>query len=151
MALIARLRHFLTLLQHSSPRPCLIDKPDCVVSLNASCGSVVTMLPSSIGRLCPRGRMWLYWGSGRLELSTTHGWRCLSSRRPQRRSVEPRRARVNFFTLCWMAQTSDTAAEVFPGITMDPQVRFGKPCIAGTRVDVATLWVPSPLVRLSRA
>ncbi len=29
--------------------------------------------------------------------------------------------------------------EVFPGITMDPAVRFGKPCIAGTRVDVATI------------
>ncbi len=29
--------------------------------------------------------------------------------------------------------------EVFPGISMDPEVRFGKPCIAGTRIDVATL------------
>ena len=29
--------------------------------------------------------------------------------------------------------------EVFPGITMDPDVRFGKPCITGTRVDVATI------------
>jgi len=29
--------------------------------------------------------------------------------------------------------------EVFPGITMDPKVRFGKPCVAGTRVDVATV------------
>ena len=29
--------------------------------------------------------------------------------------------------------------EVFPGISMDPDVRFGKPCIAGTRVDVATV------------
>ena len=29
--------------------------------------------------------------------------------------------------------------EVFPGITMDPDVRFGKPCIAGTRIDVATV------------
>lgn len=29
--------------------------------------------------------------------------------------------------------------EVFPGIAMDPDVRFGKPCIAGTRVDVATI------------
>jgi hypothetical protein len=29
--------------------------------------------------------------------------------------------------------------EVFPGITMDPEVRFGKPCIAGTRIDVATV------------
>jgi uncharacterized protein (DUF433 family) len=29
--------------------------------------------------------------------------------------------------------------EIFPGISMDPGVRFGKPCIAGTRVDVATV------------
>jgi uncharacterized protein (DUF433 family) len=29
--------------------------------------------------------------------------------------------------------------EVFPGITMDPEVRFGKPCIAETRIDVATI------------
>jgi uncharacterized protein (DUF433 family) len=29
--------------------------------------------------------------------------------------------------------------EVFPGITMDPDVRFGKPCLSGTRVDVATV------------
>jgi uncharacterized protein (DUF433 family) len=29
--------------------------------------------------------------------------------------------------------------EVFPGITMDPSVRFGKPCVSGTRVDVATV------------
>jgi uncharacterized protein (DUF433 family) len=29
--------------------------------------------------------------------------------------------------------------EVFPGITMDPEIRFGKPCIAGTRIDVATV------------
>jgi len=29
--------------------------------------------------------------------------------------------------------------EIFPGITVDPGVRFGKPCIAGTRIDVATV------------
>ena len=29
--------------------------------------------------------------------------------------------------------------EIFPGISMDPEVRFGKPCVAGTRVDVATV------------
>ncbi len=30
--------------------------------------------------------------------------------------------------------------EIFPGITMDPgAARFGKPCVAGTRVDVATV------------
>lgn len=29
--------------------------------------------------------------------------------------------------------------EIYPGITMDAGVRFGKPCVAGTRVDVATV------------
>jgi uncharacterized protein (DUF433 family) len=29
--------------------------------------------------------------------------------------------------------------EIFPGISMDPDVRFGKPCIVGTRIDVATV------------
>ncbi len=29
--------------------------------------------------------------------------------------------------------------EIFPGISMDPDIRFGKPCIAGTRIDVATV------------
>ncbi len=29
--------------------------------------------------------------------------------------------------------------EVFPGISMDPGVRFGKPCLSGTRIDVATV------------
>lgn len=29
--------------------------------------------------------------------------------------------------------------EVFPGISMDPKIRFGKPCITGTRIDVATV------------
>ncbi len=29
--------------------------------------------------------------------------------------------------------------EIYPGITMDPSVRFGKACVAGTRVDVATV------------
>jgi Uncharacterized conserved protein len=29
--------------------------------------------------------------------------------------------------------------EVFPGVSMDPDVRFGKPCLAGTRIDVATI------------
>lgn len=29
--------------------------------------------------------------------------------------------------------------QVFPGISMDPEIRFGKPCIAGTRIDVATV------------
>ena len=34
-------------------------------------------------------------------------------------------------------QTPDM--EIYPGINMNPGVRFGKPCIAGTRVDVATV------------
>lgn len=29
--------------------------------------------------------------------------------------------------------------EVFPGVSMDPAVRFGKPCIAGTRIEIATV------------
>ena len=29
--------------------------------------------------------------------------------------------------------------EIYPGISMDPAVRFGKPCIRGTRVNVATV------------
>jgi len=29
--------------------------------------------------------------------------------------------------------------EVFPGISVDAGVRFGKSCIAGTRTDVATV------------
>lgn len=29
--------------------------------------------------------------------------------------------------------------EVYPGISMDPTVRFGKPCLSGTRIDVATV------------
>ena len=29
--------------------------------------------------------------------------------------------------------------EVFPRISMDSDVRFGKPCLTGTRIDVATV------------
>lgn len=29
--------------------------------------------------------------------------------------------------------------EVFPGVSLDPDVRFGKPCLSGTRIDVATV------------
>jgi uncharacterized protein (DUF433 family) len=29
--------------------------------------------------------------------------------------------------------------EVFPGIAMDPDVRFGRPCVAETRIDAATI------------
>lgn len=29
--------------------------------------------------------------------------------------------------------------KMFPGISMDPDVRFGKPCLSGTRIDVATV------------
>ncbi len=31
------------------------------------------------------------------------------------------------------------AMEIFSGISMDPGIRFGKPCITGTRIDVATV------------
>jgi uncharacterized protein (DUF433 family) len=29
--------------------------------------------------------------------------------------------------------------EIFPGISMDPGIRFGKPCLIGTRIDVVTV------------
>jgi uncharacterized protein (DUF433 family) len=29
--------------------------------------------------------------------------------------------------------------EVFPGISIDPDIRFGKSCLKGTRLDVATV------------
>jgi uncharacterized protein (DUF433 family) len=29
--------------------------------------------------------------------------------------------------------------EIFPGTSMDPGIRFGKPCVSGTRIDVATV------------
>lgn len=29
--------------------------------------------------------------------------------------------------------------EIFPGISMDAGIRFGKPCLTGTRIDVATV------------
>lgn len=29
--------------------------------------------------------------------------------------------------------------EIFPGISVDPGIRFGKPCLMGTRIDVATI------------
>ena len=32
-----------------------------------------------------------------------------------------------------------TAMEIFPGISMDPGIRFGKPCLTGTRIDVVTV------------
>lgn len=34
---------------------------------------------------------------------------------------------------------AEVIMEVFPGITMDPEIRFGKPCIKGTRIDLATI------------
>ena len=33
----------------------------------------------------------------------------------------------------------DSIMEVFPGISIDPDIRFGKPCPTGTRIDVATV------------
>ena len=32
-----------------------------------------------------------------------------------------------------------TAMEIFPGISIDPGTRFGKSCLTGTRLDVATI------------
>lgn len=32
-----------------------------------------------------------------------------------------------------------SAMEIFPGISMNPNIRFGKPCLTGTRLDVATV------------
>ncbi len=29
--------------------------------------------------------------------------------------------------------------EIYPGVSMDPAVRFGKPCLTSTRLDVATV------------
>ena len=29
--------------------------------------------------------------------------------------------------------------DIYPGISMDPDVRSGKPCVSGTRIDVATV------------
>ena len=29
--------------------------------------------------------------------------------------------------------------EIFPDISIDPGIRFGKPCLMGTRIDVATV------------
>lgn len=49
------------------------------------------------------------------------------------------RSKTELPKLIFMARTQDRSVQVFPGITMDPEVRFGKPCIAGTRVDVATV------------
>ena len=36
-------------------------------------------------------------------------------------------------------QQEGGSMEMFPGISMNPDVRFGKPCIVGTRIDVATI------------
>lgn len=31
------------------------------------------------------------------------------------------------------------ASEVYPRITVDPGIRFGKPCVAGTRIGVSDI------------
>ena len=36
------------------------------------------------------------------------------------------------------SETAATTMEMFPGVSMDPDIRFGKPCITGTRIDIAT-------------
>lgn len=41
-------------------------------------------------------------------------------------------------SLDWLHPGKDRM-EVYPGVSMDPDVRFGKPCVAGTRIDVATV------------
>jgi hypothetical protein len=41
--------------------------------------------------------------------------------------------------------------EVFPGVSMDPDIRFGKPCLSGTRIDVATIVGASRLNTSSRS
>jgi len=38
----------------------------------------------------------------------------------------------------WSSQKA-VSMEVFPGVSMDPDIRFGKPCLTGTRIDVATI------------
>jgi uncharacterized protein (DUF433 family) len=39
----------------------------------------------------------------------------------------------------YIGALTEVPMEVYPGITMDPAIRFGKPCITGTRIDVATV------------
>jgi uncharacterized protein (DUF433 family) len=29
--------------------------------------------------------------------------------------------------------------EIFPGVSVDPRIRFGRPCLVDTRLDVATI------------
>ena len=42
--------------------------------------------------------------------------------------------------LTWQSRKQQAETmEVFPGNSMDPDIRFGKPCVAGTRIDVATI------------
>jgi uncharacterized protein (DUF433 family) len=38
-----------------------------------------------------------------------------------------------------LRREDEATIEVAPGVTMDPRVRFGKPVLQGTRLDVATI------------
>jgi uncharacterized protein (DUF433 family) len=50
---------------------------------------------------------------------------------------------VDYFAGALLARprpgSKNTPMEIFPGISVDPGIRFGKPCLTGTRMDVATI------------
>jgi uncharacterized protein (DUF433 family) len=45
------------------------------------------------------------------------------------------------FAVLYSNDVSEARIEVYPGITMDPAIRFRKPCITGTRIDVGSVLV----------